>query len=85
MYAWDTPIPDGSEPKLWFHDIFRKDGTPYKQEEVDLIKKMTGMSDTPTGWWQPPRRGVPSLFHRFNKFDKIFNFLVAELSFIGLH
>jgi hypothetical protein len=42
MYAWDTPIPDGSEPKLWFHDIFRKDGTPYKQEEVDFIRKMTG-------------------------------------------
>jgi hypothetical protein len=41
MYAWDTPMPDGSEPKLWFHDIFRKDGSPYKQEEVDLIKKLT--------------------------------------------
>ena len=42
IYAWDTPIPDGSEPELWFHDIFRKDGTPYKQEEVDLIKSLTG-------------------------------------------
>jgi hypothetical protein len=42
MYAWDTPMPDGSEPVLWFHEIFRKDGTPYKQEEVDLIKKLTG-------------------------------------------
>jgi hypothetical protein len=42
MYAWDAPMPDGSEPKLWFHEIFRKDGTPYKQEEVDVIKKMTG-------------------------------------------
>ncbi len=41
-YAWDEPIPDGSEPELWFHDIFRKDGSPYKQEEVDLIKKLTG-------------------------------------------
>jgi len=43
IYAWDTPIPDGSEPALWFHDIFRKDGSVYKQEEVDLIKKLTGM------------------------------------------
>jgi hypothetical protein len=42
IYAWDTPIPDGSEPALWFHDIFRKDGTPYKQEEVDLIRSLTG-------------------------------------------
>lgn len=40
IYAWDTPIADGSEPKEWFHDIFRKDGTPYKEEEVALIKKL---------------------------------------------
>lgn len=40
-YAWDTPIPDGSEPELWFHEIFRKDGTPYKQEEIDVIKALT--------------------------------------------
>lgn len=42
IYAWDEPIPDGSEPKLWFHDIFRKDGTPYKVEEVNLIRSLTG-------------------------------------------
>jgi hypothetical protein len=41
-YAWSEPMPDGSEPKLWFHEIFRPDGTPYKQEEVDLIKSLTG-------------------------------------------
>jgi len=40
-YAWDEPIPDGAEPPLWFHEIFRPDGTPYKQEEVDLIKSLT--------------------------------------------
>jgi endo-1,4-beta-mannosidase len=43
IYAWDTPMPDGAEPKVWFHDIFRKDGTPYRQEEVDLIKELTGV------------------------------------------
>jgi len=42
MYAWDTPMPDGKEPKVWFHDIFRKDGTPYNKSEVALIKKLTG-------------------------------------------
>ncbi len=41
-YAWDTPIPDGSEPKVWFHDIFRPDGTPYSQKEVDFIMSLTG-------------------------------------------
>ncbi len=40
-YAWDEPIADGSEPKLWFHEIFRTDGKPYKQEEVDLIINLT--------------------------------------------
>ncbi|MEN8138115.1 MAG: cellulase family glycosylhydrolase [Bacteroidota bacterium] len=40
-YAWDEPLADGSEPELWFHEVFRKDGTPYKQEEVDLIKKLS--------------------------------------------
>ena len=40
-YAWDEPIADGSEPKLWFHEIFHTDGRAYKQEEVDLIKSLT--------------------------------------------
>ena len=40
-YAWGEPITDGSEPALWFHEIFRNDGTPYKQEEVDIIKSLT--------------------------------------------
>jgi len=34
---------DGSEPKEWFHDIFRKDGTPYREEEVSVIKKLNGV------------------------------------------
>lgn len=40
IYAWDTPMPGGEEPKVWFHDVFRKDGTPYSKDEVDLIKKL---------------------------------------------
>ena len=40
IYAWDTPIPDGGQPIEWFHDIFFKDGTPYRQDEVNLIKKL---------------------------------------------
>lgn len=42
IFAWDTPIPDGTEPELWFHDIFRTDGSVFDQEEIDLIKKLTG-------------------------------------------
>ena len=42
IFAWDTPLPNGEEPKEWFHDIFKKDGTPYKQDEVDLIRSING-------------------------------------------
>jgi len=42
IYAWDTPMPDGAEPKIWFHDIFRKDGTPFSASEIELIKSLTG-------------------------------------------
>jgi hypothetical protein len=45
-YAWDTPIPDGSEPRIWFHDIFHPDGSPYSQAEIDLIKSLTGVIST---------------------------------------
>jgi Glycosyl hydrolases family 2, TIM barrel domain len=40
-YAWDTPMPDGAEPKVWFHDIFRPDGSPFDPKEVDFIKSLT--------------------------------------------
>jgi hypothetical protein len=42
IYAWDTPMPNGEEPKVWFHDIFRKDGTPYDPKEIAVIKSLTG-------------------------------------------
>ena len=41
IYAWSSPMPEGGEPELWFHDIFRPDGTPYNKEETDLIKSLT--------------------------------------------
>jgi hypothetical protein len=41
IYQWGTPLP-GREPELWFHDIFRPDGTPYRQAEVDAIRQATG-------------------------------------------
>lgn len=41
IYSWWEQIPDGSEPDVWFHDIFRTDGTPYRQEEIDCIRDLT--------------------------------------------
>ncbi len=42
-YAWDSwDKKYTSEPVLWFHEIFHTDGKPYKKNEVELIKKLTG-------------------------------------------
>jgi hypothetical protein len=41
IFAWDDPRPDGTEPELWFHDIFRTDGTPYSEAEINTIKQIT--------------------------------------------
>ena len=39
--SWQKPYVD-QEPPVWFHDIFHKDGTPYKEEEVAFIREMIG-------------------------------------------
>ena len=44
IFAWKTwqePEPN-PEPKVWFHDIFRTDGTPFDAKEVEYIQKTTG-------------------------------------------
>lgn len=41
IYAWNSPMPDGKEPELWFHDIYRKDGTPFSKNEIDFIKSIS--------------------------------------------
>ncbi len=30
------------EPKEWFHDLYRMDGTPFDQKEIDFIQQLTG-------------------------------------------
>ena len=30
------------EPPVWFHEVLRPDGTPYRQAEVSLIRQLTG-------------------------------------------
>lgn len=43
IYPWDSwKKTYTAEPDLWFHDIFRKNGEPYREEEVALIKQLTG-------------------------------------------
>ncbi len=40
--AWDSwQLEQATEPELWFHDIFRANGEPYDQKEVDFLRKIT--------------------------------------------
>jgi len=39
--SWQHPYTD-REPSIWFHEVFRNDGTPYMVEEVEFIRRMTG-------------------------------------------
>jgi hypothetical protein len=39
--SWQHPyILD--QPPVWFHEVLRPDGTPYRQAEVNLIRQLTG-------------------------------------------
>lgn len=39
--SWEHPYTD-REPAIWFHEVFRTNGEPYKQDETDLIRQLTG-------------------------------------------
>lgn len=39
--SWQKPYVD-REPAVWFHEIFRTDGTPYRPEEVEFLKEISG-------------------------------------------
>jgi hypothetical protein len=43
--SWVRPY-TVTPPTVWFHEVFRADGTPYRQHEVDLIRELTGRSTT---------------------------------------
>ena len=44
--SWKHPYTD-REPAVWFHEIFRTDGSPYRQEEVDFIRAITSSPPKP--------------------------------------
>ena len=42
IFPWDSWTQTyTNEPPVWFHDIFRPDGTPYRSAEVQYIKSLT--------------------------------------------
>ena len=53
--SWQHPYTD-REPAIWFHEVFRTDGSPYRVDEVELIKRLTMSARATTR--RTTRRGV---------------------------
>jgi len=39
--SWQHPYVQ-NQPPVWFHEVLRADGTPYRQAEANLIRQLTG-------------------------------------------
>jgi hypothetical protein len=39
--SWQKPYVL-EQPAVWFHEVFRGDGTPYREREVEIIRELTG-------------------------------------------
>ena len=42
IFPWGPGDRNVVEPQVWFHDVFRKDGTPFSETETKFIKEVTG-------------------------------------------
>ncbi len=40
VYPWGSKK-GAPEPEVWFHDLLRKDGTPFDPDEIALFKQLT--------------------------------------------
>ncbi len=39
--SWQRPY-TVEQPSVWFHDLFRADGTPYREREIEILRQLTG-------------------------------------------
>jgi hypothetical protein len=39
--SWQKPYVL-QQPTVWFHEVFKQDGTPYRQHEADQLRELTG-------------------------------------------
>jgi hypothetical protein len=57
--SWQKPYVM-AEPTIWFHEVFRNDGTPYRAAETDLIRRLAaapkGVVPAPVAAPPPPAR-----------------------------
>jgi hypothetical protein len=44
--SWFRPYVN-REPAIWFHDLFRADGIPFRKSEADLFRQLTGRGNPP--------------------------------------
>jgi hypothetical protein len=54
--SWQQPYVT-EQPSVWFHELFRADGTPYREAEVKLIRQLI---DQPTVAWELAPKTAPS-------------------------
>ena len=55
--SWQKPYVM-AEPTIWFHEVFRADGTPYRPAETDLIRRLSAAPKgvVPTAYELPPEQ-----------------------------
>jgi hypothetical protein len=59
IYPWDSWVKHyTNEPAIWFHDIFRADGTPFSTAEVRLIRDLSGRGKGMNGEKVSKRAGL---------------------------
>ncbi len=46
--SWQRPY-TLQQPMVWFHEVFRSDGTPYREHEAELMRSLTGRGTAPSG------------------------------------
>ena len=56
--SWQRPYVL-SQPPIWFHDVFQTDGTPYREEEVRLLRSYTGRGGPAAATTQPAHAKTP--------------------------
>jgi hypothetical protein len=44
--SWQRPYVL-EQPRIWFHDVFHPDGTPYREREVEIIRDLTSGKEPP--------------------------------------
>jgi hypothetical protein len=46
--SWQHPYVE-QQPAVWFHEVLRPDGSPYREAEADLIRRLTGVQNSEKG------------------------------------